>query len=562
MKLNRPGIVLTLIVAVCLSIGCSKDNKLTSGGSGNQLLTDPLLLKLPTSAAGFAIFDLGGEGYKLFKNSPYGKTANAQEVFEGIQSKLADAGVSTEIQQIFQKLFDACGKMGLVSSDGMYTPEKVLRRTVFFAGPSNDQNQPLDFGVFSQAAAGVDLTKQFKILKTTLEESGLETTSLNVAGGEGFSASLKEAKARVFFGANSSVFGASLSQTDVEGLLSKTNTSTLSTIQGLPEYSRAVAKMPGTAQPLMFAFASLRRLEPLLDNIAKLDANGQFKPKEIPLEAIVVQSSFPKEYVHNVGLAITPRTDNQTKLVKALESSTLPSGATQLPSDTAFALSVDPRFLRSLDSVMNELKNSGNPNVIQQLELVQGITVGLRNNSAGAPIPDILMSIDSSNRESLNTSIESSLSSLLSIVGQAASWQTKEIAGNPTRFFSTLIGAGVYMSSPKSSNTLMLGTSEGIIKDLAASKSGQGQNFMTSFPAAVKDQLTQANVGLVYLNFSRIADVLDSVKSTLAMFTGGNSELNDLLNAANIRSWGLAAGGISSAPGAVMINASMHAPGN
>jgi hypothetical protein len=248
--------------------------------------------------------------------------------------------------------------------------------------------------------------------------------------------------------------------------------------------------------------------------------------------------------------------------MKALESSTLPSGATQLPSDTAFALSLDPRFLRSLDSVMDELKTSGNLNVAQQLELVQGVTIGLRNNSAGAPIPDVLMSIDSSNRESLNTSIESSLSSLLSMVGQGASWQTKEIAGNPTRYFSTLIGAGVYMSTPKSSNTLMLGTSEGIIKDLAASKSGQGQNFLMSFPAALKDQLTSANIGLVYLNFARIADVLDSVKSTLAMFTGGNSELNEILNSTNIRSWGLAAGGVSYAPGAVMIHASMHAPSN
>jgi hypothetical protein len=562
MKFNRSGIGLALVVAVSLFIGCSKDYKLTSGSSGNQLLVDPLLLKLPTSAAGFAIFDLGGEGYKLFRKSPYGKTANAKEVFEGIQSKLADAGISVEIQQISQKLFDACGTMGLVSSDGTYTPEKVLRRTVFFAGPSNDQNQPLDFGVFSQAATGVDLTKQFKILRTTLEDSGLETTTTNIAGGEGFSASLKEAKAHIYFGANASVFGASLSQPAIEGLLSKTNTTTLSTIQALPEYNRTVAKMPGTTQPLMFAFASLNRLEPLLETIAKQDETAQFKPKELALEAIAVQSSFPNEYVHNVGLAVTPRTDSQTKLVKALESSTLPAGATQLPNDTAFALSLDPRFLRSLDSVMNDLKSSGNSNVAQQLELVQGITVGLRNNSAGAPIPDVLMSIDSSNRESLNTSIESSLSSLLSVVGQAASWQTKEIAGSPTRFFSTLIGAGVYMSTPKGSNTLMLGTSEGIIKDLAASRSGQGQNFLTSFPAAVKDQLTSANIGLVYLNFGRIADVLDSVKSTLAMFTGGNSELNDLLNAANIRSWGLAAGGISYAPGAVMINASMHPQGN
>jgi hypothetical protein len=53
-----------------------------------------------------------------------------------------------------------------------------------------------------------------------------------------------------------------------------------------------------------------------------------------------------------------------------------------------------------------------------------------------------------------------------------------------------------------------------------------------------------------------VAEVINSVKSTLAMFTGGNSELNDLLNSADIASWGFAAGGISYAPGTLSINSS------
>lgn len=562
MKSIRSGIGLCLVLVFSLLVGCSKDKGLTSGGSSNQLLADPLLLKLPASTAGFAIFDLSGDGYKLFKNSPYAKTANAREVFEGIEEKLAAVGTSREVMELAQKLFDACGKMGLVSAEGLYTPEKVVSKTVFFAGSSGDQKQPVEFGVFSRAASGVDLTQQIKTLKATLQDLGTEMATVNIAGADGFSVALKGSETRMYLGANSSVFGASLSQAAVEGLLSNNNTTTLSVLQGLPEYKRAVANMPRADQPLMFAFTSLNRLEPLLERIASLDETSQFKAKELPLEAIAVQSSFSKEYVHNAGLAVTARTENQAKFIKALETSTLPSGATKLPNDTAFALSLDPRFLRSLDSLMNELKASGNPAVAQQLELAQGITIGLRNNAGGAPIPDVLMSIDSTNRESLNSSIESSLTSLLSMVGQGASWQTKEIGGNPTRFFSTLIGAGVYMSAPKGSNTLMLGTSEGIIKDLAASQSGQAASLLGALPSALKGQLTSVNIALLYLNFARIAEVLDSIKSTLAMFTGGNSELNELLNAAKIRSWGLAAGSVSYVPGAVMINASMSsAPG-
>jgi hypothetical protein len=563
MKISRWCVGLTLLLTLSLSVvGCSKDKGVSGGRLRNQLLVDPLLLKLPASTAAFAIFDLDGESYKLFKNSPYAKTANARDVLESIQEKLAAVGASKEALEMAQNLFDACGKMGLVSAEGVYTPEKVVRRTVFFASPASNQKLPLDFGLFSQAAKGVDLTQQLKTLRVALQEAGVETTAVNIAGGEGFSATIQNAEARLYFGANPAVLGASISQTAVEGLLSKNNTTTLSALQELPEYKRAVTAMPAAPGPLAFAFTSVNRFGPLLESLAALDESGQFNPKDLPLEAVAVQSSFAEEYAHNIGLAITPRSESQTKIIKALESSALPSSATKLPSDTAVALSLDPRFIQSLDSFMNEVKNSTNSAFAQQLEFIRGITIGIRNNAGGAPIPDVLMSIDSSNRETLNSSIESSLGSLLATVGQAASWQTKEVAGNPTRFFSTLIGAGVYMSAPKSSNTLMLGTSEGVIKDLAASQSGQGANVLSGLSSNSKGQLTSANVALLYLNFTRIADVVDSIKGTLAMFTGGNSELNDLLNAANIRAWGVATGNISYAPGAMLINASMNPPKN
>ena len=135
-----------------------------------------------------------------------------------------------------------------------------------------------------------------------------------------------------------------------------------------------------------------------------------------------------------------------------------------------------------------------------------------------------------------------------------------DISGAPTRYFTTMIGVGVYLSSPKNSQALLLGTSEGVIKDLLATQEGRSPAFTTTLPKPLQAQLSAANLVSLYFNFKQVGDVVDSVKGSLAMFTGGNAELNNSLDAAKIQALGIGVGGISYAAGVVSLQSTFELP--
>jgi hypothetical protein len=555
-------LLFALTVSLCVAtgfVGCSKKGADKAQAGNNPLLSEPLLLKLPATTGVFAVMDPGGPGYQLFRNSPYSGPADARTAFENLISQLKDNGTSDDIIQMLRRLFDAVVKIGLISPEGKYATEKVLSRVVLFAGATGDANIPVDLGLFASAAKGCDFIEKSKILRQVLADSKLQVSNETINGAEAFSISAPNGAAKIFLAASKSVFGAALSRSGVEGLFSSNNTDTLAKLQALPEYKRATDSLGKSEQPLVFAFAALTRLAPLLEKAATLDESGQFKPSELPIEAVAAQSSFPREYVHDFGAAVTPRTESQAKMFKALEGSSLPASALKLPSDTAFSLSFDGRALGKVESLIENLKAKGSPDVIEQVKNLEGFTLGLRNNSSGSPVPDIFFAIDSGKRDALNSALESTLGGVMSMTGQNATWQSKEIAGTQTKFFTTLIGAGAYISAPKDSHSLLLGSSEAIMKDLLSAQTGSSSSFSANLAPTMAKQLSAANLAVFYFNFQKVADVVDAVKSTLAMFTGGNSELNAALDSANIRSWGMAAGSISYSPGVLSAHSSFAA---
>jgi hypothetical protein len=148
----------------------------------------------------------------------------------------------------------------------------------------------------------------------------------------------------------------------------------------------------------------------------------------------------------------------------------------------------------------------------------------------------------------------------LSMTGENTKWMSKEIDGSSTRYFTTLIGAGVYMSYPKNSNSLLVGTSENVVRDLIASDSGKAQTLSASLTEPQQAQFKSYNLASAYFNFSRVGDLVDSVQSTLAMFTGGNSDLNNALNSTKLRALGIGVGGVSYAAGVVSLESSFEPP--
>jgi len=190
---------------------------------------------------------------------------------------------------------------------------------------------------------------------------------------------------------------------------------------------------------------------------------------------------------------------------------------------------------------------------VEQLKKIQGITLGVRSGDGASPVPDIYLALDSSTRDAVASTVESGLGLAMMATGQPLQWLSKDIAGSPTRYFLTPIGVGVYLSSPKNSNSLIVASSERAVKDLSSSTTS-GASLDTSMPKALRDRVaTTTTAGSLYLNFIQIGDVAESVKSTVASMMGPNPDLDKALDPAHLRKFGIGIGSLSYANGVFKI---------
>jgi hypothetical protein len=126
---------------------------------------------------------------------------------------------------------------------------------------------------------------------------------------------------------------------------------------------------------------------------------------------------------------------------------------------------------------------------------------------------------------------------------------SKDIAGSPTRYFTTLLGVGLFISKPAGSNSVLVTSSERAVKDILNVSSGAPKLQ----PASVSANKT----GSLYLNFTEVANVLDSVKSSLAMFTGGASDIDKTLDSAKFRKMGVSSSTLGYQDGVFVIESTL-----
>jgi hypothetical protein len=561
MQSIRPLVALTLATTLTLS-ACTKNEQPTTQEGSIKLLSEPLLAKLPASTAGFSVIDFSGTGYKLLKSSPFGSASRGALSLDNLVEAAQENGADEEQIAQLKKGFNSLVTIGVLSPDGQYTPEKVISRATLFAAPSASEETPVTAGIFASAAPGVDLAERAAVLSALLKDAGLKITPEKVGSVDGFTAQLDDIPVQLHIAANKTTFGAALNKADLEGLFSSNNTQTIQQLQNLPEFKSATAKLDKGDDTVAFAFASVTRFQPVLENLAKLsEPEASFDPKTFPVTAFAAQTAFGKQYVSQANFTVSPRTESQTKVLTALEGSSLSPLASKLPADTALAISLDSKLLGKLDSLIQSLQQGQDDSgTLSQVKQLQGVTIGLRNNTSGSPLPDLYLAVDSTNRNEMAKLLESSLGMAMALTGQNTSWLSKEVNGVPTRYFTTMIGVGVYLSSPKDSQALLIGTSEGVIKDLLATQEGTSPAFTTTLPKPLQAQLSASNLVSLYFNFKQVGDVVDSVKGSLAMFTGGSPELNDALDGAKIRALGVGVGGISYAAGVVSLQSTFELP--
>lgn len=559
-----------LALAVFVSstlVGCSKKEGegATAKSLTSPLLTDSLLKKLPAATAGFVMFDFAGDGYQKFKDSPWGKDSHGLSAIKAAVDEMKARGNADDQAQLAQGVLDTAQKLGLVSAEGTSQVDKVVSRNVSFIEVTQDKDLPFNIATLVEAAQGVDLTERLPVLKKVASDAGLKITDESFGSAKGFAAAIENNEdagsppVTLNVAATKGLLGVSLNRTTLQQLFSDQSTKTIDELQALPEFKKVEESVRGPGAPLSFGFISLKRLAPLLDTIvAENDAAPDFKPSDSPLSAVAFSQGFSGQMVTLASLAVSPNNETQKTVVTAFENSALPATTFKVPSDTAFSLSLDARVLAKLETVLGAMSDPSTAMVVQQLKNIQGLTLGVRSGEGSSPIPDIFVALESNARDTVASSVESAVGLGMMAAGQPLRWQTKEISGSPTKYFTTMIGAGAYVSSPKNSNTLLIASSERLVRDTVSSSTGGSGSLESSMPTALRERMAPSTVGSLYLNFVQLGNVLDSVKGTLAMVMGPTEELDNALDSSKLKKLGVGFGSLSYADGVFRVQSTFE----
>jgi hypothetical protein len=371
---------------------------------------------------------------------------------------------------------------------------------------------------------------------------------------------------QLYVAASEKLLGVSHSKSLIENLFAANEANGIERLQALPEFKKVELSTQGPESPILFSFVSASALIPVIDNMTtaskKDDSDEQgegekaaFDAKSLPFEAIAFSQGISDKVVTRAASSITPKTENQKTIFNALSEGSLPSTAKGMPKDMAVALALDTKALGKLDPILDTLKGSAGAEQIEQLKTLQGFTLGVRNNDGGSPIPEILLTFQSKNRDGLAKSLEGALGAAMQASGQQAMWMTKDISGTPTRYFTTLLGVGLFIGKPANSDTVILASSERAVKDTVAVSSG-------SAPAINALAADSKKNGALYLNFSELANVVDSAKSSLAMFTGGSDDVNKSFDSEKLRKMGVSASSFGYKNGVLVVESIVGQPGS
>ncbi len=576
MRLILATLIAVTVFTTALT-GCSKGSDQQTSAAKSQgltLLQDPLLKKLPPSTAIFSIFDASGAAYQGVKNTPWMKatgTGSLQQVIDQIKS----SGASESSLKTVQALYETVQKLGLLSATGESTVDTVMSRSVGFFALAPQDEVPVEAGLYLTAAPGVSLKSKLQLLEQALGEMDLLVSAQKIGGVDGLVAKIPgvpeamTARAAIYVAATDSLMAISSSKSGAESLFSSAETDTLQNMQRSPEFQKAATAVNSAVPCMSFTFMDLKKISALAETMG-LPAAGpsgvrEFEPKDIPIDAIAMQQGFGTQLITAISASVSGRTDTQTKVLQALEGSSLPLSMARLPSDTAIAFAFDTKFISKLEDVVKSFspdKAAEATAAFQQAKPLQGITFGLKNGDGSSPIPDLFVVIEATNRDALGSMAEGLMGQgMAGATGQSAmQWSAKEIEGVPTKFINTMFGAGVYLGSPKGSNSLLISSSERAIKELIAASSGARPGIAASLSAPLKANLAPQKLISLYANLPQLGSLLDSAKSSLAMFTGGSPELDQALDSTRLKKLGLTTGSVSYANGLFLLESVMDGP--
>lgn len=568
--------VLALSIAASPFVGCSKKEDAAtapkSDSSGTAaFVADPLLSKLPSATELFYFVNASGSAYKRFNQSPWAQTSSGLSSLQDAINQMTASGADPSQIAGLQIVVSTLQNLGLLSADGKSAVDQVLSKAVFFAGVTNDTKQPVEVGMYLSSAPGASLKSKLPILRQLLGDADLIVAEQKIAGVDGLVARPPQQpegspqEIALYLAATDSLMAISLTQSGAESLFSSANTDTIKRMSETPEFKKAAGAVGVTPDSLAFGYVDVKKLVPVLEKAAAdngATAEDQKQIREIPIDSIAIAQSYDKQIVSALGVAVSSRSDIQTKFLAALEGASIPASLAKLPTDTAFAIGIDTSFIAKLTDFLASIQDPDDAAMLQQVKDFRGVTLGLGigdtstsgANSQTLPL-DVYLVVNADNREKLVAAAEAMVDAQIPGGGAGASlWSPTDIDGTPTKFIQTGAPVDIYLGSPKNSDAIVIASSERAIRKVLQASAGRQGGIADSLQATLKDSLSPSKLASIYFNGIKTASLLDSMKETIEGMTGmPSAELDQTLNTERLRQLGMATGSVSYSNGLFLI---------
>jgi hypothetical protein len=537
--------------------------------SGADRLASASLMKLiPSEAQAFVVWDLSGPAYQALRRTPWASEASLNNTIRKAVDQLKTAGKEQE-GVAAQAVIGALEKLGIIPVPGQPIPPQPEIAQAAAYVVAKDANSAPEVALFVTGSGRSKLSEKLPVFEELLKSSGLKPVKETFEGGvAGFSATLPDtspvgdagvqAPKSLYIAANDSALAIGLSKDVVLSAFKPATSDRSEALRNSAEFKRAVDSVNSTEEGVGLAYVSLSKLLPIIDQAAKNSGKSdgaEVDVAKLPVESLVWRQSVGDGFTNRWGVTVNPKTEAQTKIFEALKGSTLPAVAAKIPGDVALMFALDARPLKKLEFLMNDVSDPQSKMFFEQASQLQGATVAIRNNDAGSPFPDLFLFVDSENPAPFAEMIKMGVGSAMGGMGGGVPWKDMEVEGTKVSFMSTPLGVGLYLGQPAAGKTLVVASSQRSMKDALKALAGTGESITTRLQGSIKDQVG-ASQGFMtsYINFSEFANVVETVKNSLAMFAGGSTEeLDQFLNPAELRKYGVSAGGIGFADGVFSI---------
>jgi hypothetical protein len=583
---RRVTLSLLLIGSLAVSACGKKDETAPQQGggaaqvlpqSGADRLTSAALLKhVPSEAQAFVVWDLSGPKYQALRQTPWASEVSLTSTVRKAVDQMKASGKEQE-GVAAQAILGVLEQLGIIPVAGQPLPaQPEIAQAVAYVLAKDSDSAP-EVALFVTGSGRSKLTDKLPVFEELLKSNGVTPTAETFEGGyKGFSVAMPglpgadgaaaAAPKALYVAASDSALAIGLSKEIVLSAFKPAATDRSEALRNSAEFKRAVESVNSADEGVGLAYVSFSKLLPIIDQAAKKSGKTEVSDVDVaqlPFEALVWRQSVGDGLTNRWAISVNPKTESQTKIFDALKGSSVPAVAAKLPGDVALMFSLDARPLKKLEFLMNEVSDPQSKMFFEQASQLQGATVAIRNNDSGSPFPDLFLFVDSENSAQFVDMVKMGFGAAMGGMGGGAMpWKDMDIEGTKVSFMSTPLGVGLYMGQPSSAKTLVVASSQRSMKDALKSLAGTGESITSRLQGSVKDQVATSQ-GFVasYINFNEFANVVESVKNSLAMFAGENTqELDTFLNPAEIRKYGVSAGAISFANGIFSITSRTAPP--